>query len=120
MASTSTLEAFFAPPASVRGMRSLDKDAFHREVDLPGIRLREPALCAKFLQRLKHVILKYPGVKKVVDVGGNGGKVRERLNVGERTWSGRWRWWGQARPGAGTFHIITVEIRLPRLIGVLN
>ncbi len=73
---SSALETFFAPPASVRGMQSLDASAFHREVMVPGIRLQDPTLCAKFLRRLKHVMLKYPGIKKIVDVGSDGGKVR--------------------------------------------
>ncbi len=73
---TKTLDTFFGPPASVRGMRSLDEAAFRQEVVVPGIRL-PLRLCAKFLQRLRHVVLKYPGVKKFVDVGGDGEKVRK-------------------------------------------
>ena len=61
-----SLDFFFAPPHSVRGMKVLERAAFRRELVLPAIRL-QPSLCSKFLQRLKPVTLKYPGIKKLVD-----------------------------------------------------
>ena len=60
----SKLEAFFAPPASVRGMRVLDKAAFRREVTLPAV-FMQPSLCSAFLSRLHHVVLRYPRLKKI-------------------------------------------------------
>ena len=71
---SSTLEAFFAPPSSVQGMRVLDKAAFRREVTLPAVFL-QPSVCSKFLSRLQHVVLKYPRLKKIQTRLGNDGKV---------------------------------------------
>ena len=62
-----SLESFFAPPVTVKGMHILDKAAFRREVVVPAIRL-QPAQCSEFLKRLQHVVLRYPGVKKFMDV----------------------------------------------------
>ena len=69
------LDAFFVPPASVRGMRRLDRAAFQRDVMLPAVFL-QPSLCSKFLGRLRHVVLRHPRVKTVqTHVGGEGQKV---------------------------------------------
>ena len=61
-----SLDSFFAPPPSVRGMKALERAAFRREVALPAVRL-QPSLCSEFLQRFRPVTLKYPGIKKLVD-----------------------------------------------------
>ena len=66
MACVSLLDTFFAPPLSVRGMKVLERASFRREVVLPAIKLR-PTLCSKFLQKLKHVTLKYPGIKTLLN-----------------------------------------------------
>ena len=72
------MDAFFAPPASVRGMKKLDKAAFRREVTLPAVFL-QPSLCTKFLKRLNRVVLKYPRIRKIQTLGaddvGEGKKV---------------------------------------------
>ena len=61
-----SLDTFFAPPLSVRGMKVLERASFRREVVLPAIKLR-PALCSKFLHKLKQVTLKYPGIKTLLN-----------------------------------------------------
>ena len=71
----SKLEAFFAPPASVRGMRQLDRAAFRRQATLPAVFLPEPTLCSKFLRKLRHVVLRYPRIKNVQTSVGEGEKV---------------------------------------------
>ena len=73
----SKLDAFFAPPGSVRGMRQLDRAAFRRQVMLPAVFLRDATACSKFLRRLQHVVLRYPRIKSVRTTSvGEGGKVR--------------------------------------------
>lgn len=72
----SKLDAFFAPPASVRGMQQLDRAAFRREVTLPAVFLQEPTLCSKFLRRLQHAVLRYPRIRRVQTRVGEGEKVR--------------------------------------------
>ena len=79
----SKLDAFFAPPAAVRGMRQLDRAAFRREVTLPAVFLQEHSLCAKFLRRLDHVVLKYPRIKKIHQRRGEGDKVGPSLSENE-------------------------------------
>lgn len=69
------LDAYFAPPSSVRGVVALDKRLFKREIQLPAVKLQEASLCNKFINHLSHVILKYPFLKKVVNVSGEDGKV---------------------------------------------
>lgn len=71
---TMASEAFFTPPSSVRGMKVLNRAAFRREVAVPAIVL-QPSLCSKFLEELRHVVLKHPGVKTFVDVESVDGKV---------------------------------------------
>lgn len=65
-----SLESYFAPPPEVMGMKSLDKNAFKRDVKLPAIKV--PAKhCALMIERLKDVILKYKNtIKRVQDVPG--------------------------------------------------
>ena len=70
----SKLEAYFAPPSSVRGMQVLDKAAFRREVSVPAIVL-QPTLCSKFLSRLKHVVLRHPRLKTIQTCVGEDKKV---------------------------------------------
>ena len=75
MASES-LDTFFAPPSSVRGIKELDRDAFKRDVFLPAVQLEEASSCGRFLKRLTHVVLAYPSTRKVIDVREKeGGKV---------------------------------------------
>ena len=69
------LDAFFAPPDSVRGMMQLDRSAFRREVTLPAVFLREPSLCSGFLRRLKRTVLHYPRIRRILERPGGGGKV---------------------------------------------
>ena len=76
----SKLDAFFAPPASVRGIRQLDRAAFRREVTLPAVFLREPTLCSKFIRKLQHVVLKYPRIKQVQTRAGEDDKVGHSEN----------------------------------------
>lgn len=72
---TEALEAFFAPPANVRGSRVLNREDFRREVTLPAIRLREASLCSRFMQRLPRALLRFPTIKRVVNVVDEDGKV---------------------------------------------
>ena len=69
------LDAYFAPPSSVRGFVALDRCLFKREIQLPAVKLQEASLCTKFIKHLSHVMLKYPFLKKVVNVSGEDGKV---------------------------------------------
>lgn len=62
----STLEYIFAPPASVRGMVEIDRSAFVTRVTVPAVKTT-PKQCSTFLHQLKHVVLRYPGVKKIID-----------------------------------------------------
>ena len=87
----SQLDAFFAPPASVRGMRQLDKPAFRREITLPAVFL-QPSLCSKFLSRLRHVVLKYPHIKKIQTQVGKDGKVGLTGNETIFSWHGLGSW----------------------------
>ena len=73
-----SVEAFFAPPQAVRGMQTLDRSVFRREITLPAIRLQEVAQATKFLQSLKDTVLRYPGIKKFVDIETGDGKVSPR------------------------------------------
>ena len=69
------LDAFFSPPASVRGSKVLNREDFRRDVPLPAIRLRDASLCSRFMQRLPHALLRFPTIKRVVDDVGEDGKV---------------------------------------------
>ena len=69
-----SLDAFFAPPDSVRGMKVLDRAAFRRETILPAVRV-PPSLCSDFLKRFKHVVLSYPGIGKIRHAEDRDGKV---------------------------------------------
>ena len=62
----STLESIFAPPASVRGMVELDRSAFVTRVTVPAVQVA-PRQCSAFRRQLKHTLLKYPGVKDVIE-----------------------------------------------------
>ena len=73
-----TLEGFFSPPASVRGSIALNREDFQRHVTLPAIRLRDASLCGRFMQRLPHVLLRFPKIKRVINYIEEDGKVRER------------------------------------------
>ena len=79
MSTKEALEDFFSPPASVRGSTALNREDFRREVLLPAIRLRDASLCSRFMQRLPHVLLRFPKIKKVVNDVGEDGKVRETI-----------------------------------------
>ena len=74
---SAALEDFFSPPASVRGSTALNREDFRREVLLPAIRLRDASLCGRFVQRLPHVLLRFPKIKRVINDVGEDGKVRE-------------------------------------------
>jgi len=54
------------PPKSVRGMKRLEKEQFKMTVLIPAIRLR-PQLVSECLKKLKNVLLRQPGVKRVQD-----------------------------------------------------
>lgn len=82
MAFLDTVLKFFAPPPSVRGMKVLERASFRREVMLPAIKLR-PTLCSKFLQKLKHVTLKYPGIKTLLNAETLEGKETSGHGVGQ-------------------------------------
>ena len=75
------LEAFFSPPASVRGSKILTREDFRRDVPLPAIRLRDASLCSRFMQRLPHALLRFPTIKRVVDDVREDGKVNQFLFV---------------------------------------
>ena len=62
----STLECIFAPPASVRGMVELNRSAFVTKVTVPAVQVT-PRQCSVFRNQLKHTLLKYPGVKNIVE-----------------------------------------------------
>ena len=79
LCSMESLETFFAPPQAVKGMQTLDRTSFRREITLPAIRLQEVSQTAKFLQRLKDTVLRYPGIKKVVDLETGDRKVSRQL-----------------------------------------
>ena len=79
-AESEALEDLFSPPASVRGSTALNRDDFRRNVTLPAIRLRDAALCSRFMRRLPHVLLKFPKIKRVINDVGEDGKVSARLN----------------------------------------
>ena len=76
--SMESLETFLAPPQSAKGMQTLDRTLFRREITLPAIRLQDVSHTAKFLQRLKDTVLWYPGIKKVVDLETGDGKVSRK------------------------------------------
>ncbi len=73
--SSEELDAFFAPPSTVRGLTSLDRGLFKRAIELPAVKLASPSLCSKFLSYLSHVVLKYPFLKRVVNTTDVDGKV---------------------------------------------
>ena len=90
----SRLDAFFAPPAAVRGMRQLDRVAFRREVTLPAVFLQEPSLCSKFLRRLQHAVLRYPRIRRVQERQAGGGKVGHFENTVASLLSSIFLWGG--------------------------
>lgn len=69
-----SLDTFFAPPDSVRGMKVLDRAAFSREISLPSVCV-PASLCSDFLKRFKHVVLSYPNIKRIRHVEDRDGKV---------------------------------------------
>ena len=73
--SSEALEAFFSPPDSVRGSQVLHRENFRRSVPLPAVRLRDAALCSRFMKRLSHALLRFPTIKRVVNDTGEDGKV---------------------------------------------
>ena len=81
------LEAFFSPPASVRGSKILTREDFRRDVPLPAIRLRDASLCGRFMQRLPHALLRFPTIKRVVDDVREDGKVNRFLFVVFFVWN---------------------------------
>lgn len=54
------------PPESVRGMKQLEKEQFRMTVSVPAIRLR-PQMVSEYLKKLKSVLLRQPGVKRIQD-----------------------------------------------------
>ena len=61
------MASLLVPPASVRGMTLLDRDAFTRTVKVPSFRLQDVDL-SKVMPTLKKYILKMPKVKPVVSL----------------------------------------------------
>ncbi|XP_061089470.1 tRNA (guanine(37)-N1)-methyltransferase isoform X2 [Conger conger] len=62
--------ALYTPPSGVRGMTSLDREAFAWTVNVPALRLPKQGL-NQLVKSLKRVILQRPGMKRVVDIGGD-------------------------------------------------
>ncbi|KAJ8341306.1 hypothetical protein SKAU_G00335970 [Synaphobranchus kaupii] len=62
--------ALYIPPSGVRGMTSLDREAFAWKVSVPALRLPKQVL-NKLTKSLKRVALQRPGVKRVVEDGGD-------------------------------------------------
>ncbi|XP_036398716.1 tRNA (guanine(37)-N1)-methyltransferase [Megalops cyprinoides] len=60
--------ALYTPPAGVRGMTSLDREAFSWTVSVPALRIPKEVL-NKLVKSLKRVALKRPGLKRVVEDG---------------------------------------------------
>lgn len=62
---TETTPALYRPPPAVRGMCSLDRDAFTQTVVVPAIRVPKGVL-NKVMKSLKKVTIQRPGVPRVV------------------------------------------------------
>lgn len=62
----------YRPPAAVRGMTVLERDAFTQTVVVPAIRIPTRAL-NRLVKSLKKVALQRPGLKRVVDDDTDGG-----------------------------------------------
>ncbi|KAG9336621.1 hypothetical protein JZ751_002968 [Albula glossodonta] len=60
--------ALYTPPAGVRGMTNLDREAFTWKVNIPALRFPKEAT-SKLMTSLKRVALQRPGLKRVVDDG---------------------------------------------------
>ncbi|TST98538.1 tRNA (guanine(37)-N1)-methyltransferase [Bagarius yarrelli] len=63
---TDTDQGLYRPPAAVRGMTVLERDAFTQMVEVPAIRLPTRVL-NRLVKSLKKVALHRPGLKRVVD-----------------------------------------------------
>lgn len=79
--SASSLEDYFVPPESVRGSKTLDRDSFKRDFELPAIRLAHPSLCSSFLKKLSHACLKFHPIKSVLTEVSKNEKVRKLNSV---------------------------------------
>ncbi|XP_064179901.1 tRNA (guanine(37)-N1)-methyltransferase isoform X1 [Anguilla rostrata] len=60
--------ALYTPPPGVRGMTSLDREAFTWKVSVPALRLPKKVL-NQLVKSLKRVALQRPGIKRVVEDG---------------------------------------------------
>ena len=69
------MEEYFSPPEAVRGCKTLDRDAFQREFQVPAIRLAQAKLCSIFLKKLSHACLKFSCIKNVLNESTEDGKV---------------------------------------------
>uniref|UniRef100_A0A8C9W066 tRNA (guanine(37)-N1)-methyltransferase n=1 Tax=Scleropages formosus TaxID=113540 RepID=A0A8C9W066_SCLFO len=58
--------SLYTPPPEVRGMISLDREAFSRTVTVPALRVQKEVL-GKLVKSLKKVALHLPGVKRVLE-----------------------------------------------------
>ncbi|XP_039597016.1 tRNA (guanine(37)-N1)-methyltransferase [Polypterus senegalus] len=56
----------YAPPAFVRGMTKLNREAFKKSVSVPALRVKKEII-NKLMKSLKSIALQRPGVKRVVE-----------------------------------------------------
>lgn len=61
-----TDNGLYTPPPAVRGMTTLDREAFTQTIHVPAIRIPTSVL-NKVVKSLKKVALQRPGLKRVVD-----------------------------------------------------
>ncbi|XP_058843961.1 tRNA (guanine(37)-N1)-methyltransferase-like isoform X1 [Acipenser ruthenus] len=54
------------PPAGVRGMTQLDRDAFRKTISVPAIKVKKEVI-NKLMKSLQNVALQRPGIKRVVE-----------------------------------------------------
>ncbi|KAJ7990772.1 hypothetical protein DPEC_G00290380 [Dallia pectoralis] len=64
----------YTPPAKVRGMTTLDKEAFAQTVIVPALRVPKEVL-NKLVKSLKKVTIQRPGMRRVMDVEGSDDKL---------------------------------------------
>ena len=109
-----SLESYFAPPPEVMGMKSLNKEAFKRDITLPAIKV--PAkLCSRMVERLKDVTLKYKNtIKRVQDIpGGASNEVKVLLLIPEpfrdKPLTDGDLHWIEEHDGEMTSHTITLD-----------
>ncbi|XP_064367992.1 tRNA (guanine(37)-N1)-methyltransferase [Dromaius novaehollandiae] len=56
----------YSPPAKVRGMTQLDREAFKRTVVVPVLKVKKEII-GTLLKSLKHTVLQRPGLKRVIE-----------------------------------------------------